>query len=182
MGSDGVEISAAASIPFSEISDLIHRTWTWALGTERGRQVNSHVAERGDASDSDLTQLSAIQVKYYKSKEFWHANQIQAIREKHHASLIEIKIKPAETSTLKNSLKTKKWPDELKDVGVTACADDFGTKFPSLSITSVPPIKYIKIDESLARGASTNTALTKRTIFTANASRARPIRSTQNAD
>ncbi len=68
-------------------------------------------------------------------------------------------------------MKAKELFEELTNIGVDLCIDDFGTGFSSLSIMQALPIKCIKIDGSFINGIPinmSNTAITKGTISMAN--------------
>ncbi len=165
---EGQNIPPDIFIPLSESSGQIHRIWDWVLEesirTIQTWQVNSK-------SMSVSINFSAVQVEYYKNTGFSYSDQIERICEEYNVSPKCLKIELTETSLLTDLMKAKELFEELTNIGVDLCIDDFGTGFSSLSIMQALPIKCIKIDGSFINGIPinmSNTAITKGTISMAN--------------
>ena len=165
---EGQNIPPDIFIPLSESSGQIHRIWDWVL-EESVKTV--HMWKEKSKLISLSINFSAVQVEYYKNTGFSYSNQIKTICEEYKVSPKCLKIELTETSLLTDLMKAKELFEELTDIGVDLCIDDFGTGFSSLSIMQALPIKYIKIDGSFINGVPlnlSNTAITKGTISMAN--------------
>ena len=164
----GKNISPDTFIPLAESSGQIHRIWDWVL-EESIKTI--HMWKANSKSISLSINFSAIQVEYYKNTGFSYSDQIKRICQEYNVSPKCLKIELTETSLLTDLMKAKELFEELTDIGVDLCIDDFGTGFSSLSIIQALPIKYIKIDGSFIHGVPinlSNTAITKGTISMAN--------------
>ena len=151
-------------IPLSESTGHIHRIWDWAL-EESIKTV--HRWKQNSQYTSISINFSAVQVEYYKNTGFSYPDQIKRICYQYNVSPKCIKIELTETSLLTDLDKAKELFNELSEMGIDICIDDYGTGFSSLSIMQALPIKCIKIDGSFVNGVPhnlSNTAISKGTI------------------
>ena len=161
---EGLDIPPNVFIPLSESSGHIHRIWDWVL-EESIKTV--HRWKQNSQYTSISINFSAVQVEYYKNTGFSYPDQIKRICYQYNVSPKCIKIELTETSLLTDLDKAKELFNELSEMGIDICIDDYGTGFSSLSIMQALPIKCIKIDGSFVNGVPhnlSNTAISKGTI------------------
>lgn len=162
-------ISPAIFIPLAETSDQIHRIWDWVL--KESIKTLATWKKNGIKQIPLSINFSAVQVEYYKNTGFSYADQIKRLCVENEVSPNLLKIELTETSLLNDLVKAKELFDDLEDLGVSLCIDDYGTGFSSLSIIQTLPIKCIKIDGVFIQGLPNNTsnaAITKGIISMAN--------------
>ena len=164
-----VDIPPSTFIPLSETTDLIHRIWDFVLCS-----AIKDIAEwqnLGKKFSSVSLNFSAVQVEYYKNTGYSYAKQIKSVCDQYGVSPSCLKIELTETSLLNDLSIAKELFDELTELGLALCIDDYGTGFSSLAILQALPIKFLKIDGIFISDVpqnSENTAIAKGTISMAN--------------
>jgi len=164
-----VDIPPSTFIPLSETSDLIHRIWDFVLCS-----TVKDIAEwqnLGKKFSSVSLNFSAVQVEYYKNTGYSYAKQIKSVCDQYGVSPSCLKIELTETSLLNDLSIAKELFDELAELGLALCIDDYGTGFSSLAILQALPIKFLKIDGIFISDVplnSENTAIARGTISMAN--------------
>ena len=165
----GIDIPPSTFIPLSETCDLIHRIWDFVLCS-----TIKDIAEwqnLGKKFSSVSLNFSAVQVEYYKNTGYSYAKQIKSVCDQYGVSPSCLKIELTETSLLNDLSIAKELFDELTELGLALCIDDYGTGFSSLAILQALPIKFLKIDGIFISDVplnSENTAIAKGTISMAN--------------
>jgi diguanylate cyclase (GGDEF)-like protein len=163
------EISPSIFIPLAESTNLIHRVWDHVL-TSAVKTI-ADWKDAGKIVKPLSLNFSAVQVEYYKNTGFSYPDQIRNVCDEYGISPSNLKIELTETSLLQHLNEAQLLFNQLNDLGVSLCIDDYGTGYSSLSIIQALPIKCLKLDGSFVKGIpfnSENTAIAKGTILMAN--------------
>jgi EAL domain-containing protein (putative c-di-GMP-specific phosphodiesterase class I) len=91
--------------------------------------------------------------------QFRRGNVADSIREALAASGLpanRLEIEITESVFLDDTEMTRRWLDELQQIGVRISLDDFGTGYSSLSYLHSYPLNKVKIDRSFLKGVATS--------------------------
>ena len=142
-------ISPDTFLPYAEESGLILEIGEWAL--REACRINKLWQSQGYKPIIMSVNLSPLQ--------FNNEHTIQIVKN----ILDETGLNPrylqleiTETSVMKNAKSTIRILNEMKDLGVIVCLDDFGTGFSSISYFKDFPIDTLKIDKSFIKGIPVN--------------------------